>query len=117
MVDTKKETEVQTELPITDDDEKETVIDSQGVPLKVTANMVELSIDKLDYYQFPGTVAVTCCATLKNGFYVVETSFSVAPVNFSFEVGKRMALEKVRSTIVQYQAYYLKQLIHQSEVV
>lgn len=95
-----------TDTPATDDE--------VGIPVAVSSNMIDVAIDSVDYYRFPGTTVTACCITLKNGFYVVGSSMSVVPSRWTAEVGQRMALEKAKIKVIDYQAYYLKQMIHQA---
>jgi len=66
---------------------------------------------RVDYYRFPHTSVTVCCVTLSNGFKVVGYSAAVSDENFDAEIGRVVALGKVKDNLWELLGFRLKQAL------
>ena len=84
---------------------------------RLSPDAIDATIEKADYYVFPGTTVTVCCLTLKNGFTVVGESACASPANFDTEIGRTIAHSNARDKVWALEGYLLKQELFQSSQV
>jgi hypothetical protein len=76
---------------------------------RVTPQMVNDKIAKIDYHRFPGTTVTICALHLTNGYVVTGESAAASPENFDKDIGRTIAYENARSKIWGFEGYLLRE--------
>ena len=87
----------------------------KSLPLCITGEDIDFEIEhakKVQYYVFPDTTVTCCCVELRNGFCVIGTAVPVSASNFNEDIGRRVAMDKVRDKMWELLGYDLKNTIH-----
>ena len=79
---------------------------------RLTPDLIDAQIAKVDYYIFDGSCLTVCCMTLENGFTVTGESACASPENFNKEIGEKIAFEQARNKIWMLEGYLLKQRLY-----
>lgn len=58
-----------------------------------------------------GSKTTVVCATLPNGFIIVESSSCVDPANYDHELGKQICMKRIEDKVWMLEAYYLQKSI------
>jgi len=80
---------------------------------RLTPDLIDSVIDKVEYHVFPDTCLTVCCLTLSNGFNTVGHSACASPENFNKEIGEKISFRNARDQIWQLEGYLLKQRLTQ----
>lgn len=75
---------------------------------RITPADLDAAIVDEAYYNFPGTMLIVCCLTLRNGFNVTGQSACASPENFDPEIGQQIARRNAREKIWELEGYRLK---------
>lgn len=103
-------------MPVPADEQliEQTMQDKGLTAPHITPDHVDAQIVEEQYYQFPGTVLVVCCLTLKNGFHVTGEAAPASPANFDMALARQISRSKAREKIWPLEGYQLKtHLSHQ----
>ena len=84
---------------------------------RLTPDLIDSVIEKVDYHIFPGSQLTVCCLTLKNGFTVTGESACVSPENFDREIGENVATKNAREKIWALEGYLLKDRLFNKETI
>lgn len=76
---------------------------------RLTPELIDATIKKVEYHVFQNTCLTVCCMTLQNGFTVTGESACVSPKNFNKEIGEKIAFDNARNKIWVLEGYLLKQ--------
>lgn len=79
---------------------------------RLTPELIDQVILKVQYHIFDGSQLTVCCLTLKNGFTVTGESACASPENFDREIGEKIAYKNARDKIWQLEGYLLKQNLY-----
>lgn len=76
---------------------------------RLTPSDIDDAIVGEHYHRIPNSTAIVCALYLKNGFVVIGEAAAASALNFSEEVGKRVARQHAREKIWQLEGYLLRQ--------
>jgi|TARA_Y100000034_G_scaffold132844_1_gene196818 hypothetical protein len=76
---------------------------------RLTPDLIDSKIAKVDYHVFEGSCLTVCCMTLENGFTVTGESACASPENFDAEIGQKIAFDTARNKVWMLEGYLLKQ--------
>lgn len=96
-------------------DEQEIEKDIQATdptPNRLTPVLIDATIVDEKYWQPSGTTLTVCCLVLKNGYNVTGESAAADPLNFNFEIGRKIARSNAREKIWALEGYLLKETLH-----
>tara|TARA_R110000851_G_scaffold95639_5_gene207745 strand:- start:1733 stop:2035 length:303 start_codon:yes stop_codon:yes gene_type:complete len=76
---------------------------------RLTPELINDTINSVEYYVFEKTCLTVCCMTLRNGYTVTGESACASPSNFDAAIGQKIAFEQARNKIWGLEGYLLKQ--------
>ena len=79
---------------------------------RLTPDMIDSKIKKVEFHVFPDSCLTVCCMTLENGFTVTGESACASPANFNQSIGEKVAKENARNKIWMLEGYLLKQKLY-----
>jgi len=77
---------------------------------RITPDLIDSMISEELYLQPNGTTMTLCLMTLTNGYIVTGESSALSSVNFSREMGQKIARDKARNKVGDYAAFLAKEL-------
>lgn len=95
-------------------DVKEKVCEKDLVAPKLTNEMINNVISKIEYTKLTDTL-INCALTLRNGFIVTGESSVISPENFVESTGKKIAYENAKDKIWVLEGYLLKQKLFENQ--
>lgn len=97
------------------EDELEQEIQDKGLNApRLTPELIDQTIQAIDYHVFEGSQLTVCCLTLANGFTITGESACASPDNFNQPIGEQIAFDNARDKIWALEGYLLKQRLHES---
>lgn len=100
-------------MAATDEQAIEREIQAKGLNApRLTPELIDETITRVQYHVFPGTTLTVCCLTLTNGFTVTGQSAAASPENFDKEIGRKIAWADARDKIWQLEGYLLRERLH-----
>ena len=92
-----------------DENELEEQLQSKGkTSPRITPQHIDDQISECLFHRFPNTTLIVCALVLKNGFTVIGESACASPENFDQEIGEKLAFEKARNKIWDFEGYVLR---------
>jgi hypothetical protein len=79
---------------------------------RITLDWIKEQVMDEQFYQFPDTLMIVCCLTLRNGFQVVGQSACADEKIFNESIGRDIARDDAHSKIWVLEGYRLKQKIN-----
>jgi len=76
---------------------------------RINFDHVEAQIVEVQYHEFPGTLMIVCCITLRNGFQVVGQAACADPRIFDEFIGRGLAYKDATNKIWMLEGYLLKE--------
>jgi len=78
---------------------------------RITLDWIKGQVVHSQCYQFPGTLMIVCCLTLKNGFNTVGQAACADAEIFNKLMGEKLAYEDALNKVWVLEGYRLKQKI------
>lgn len=90
--------------------EIETEIQEKGLNApRLTPELIDETIEAVQYHVFPGTTMTVCAITLRNGYVVIGESAAASPENFDEHIGRKIAFDNARQKIWALEGYLLRE--------
>ena len=96
----------------TEQELEQEIQDKELIAPRLTPELIDHTIDNIQYHIFPDSLHTVCCITLINGFTVIGASACVSPENFDKELGEKIAFQNARNEIWQLEAYKLQEALY-----
>lgn len=76
---------------------------------KITEEMIDDAIVRVQYHVFPGTQLTICCIHMRNGWTVTGESVALNPAAFDARMGEKVSFHKARDKVATFLNYSMKE--------